>query len=147
MAAQPSNTAFLDGRFCKASQRRVCAATQIFVVGDVLHPLDGLAVQSFLNSDMGHCGRCRCAMPMPVTWWAPDDVARPDFFDRTTFTLRPADAGSDDQSLTERMLVPGRASPGLERHDGSADSRRPLSLEQPVDADVAREPLCGSLGR
>ncbi len=54
----------------------------ILLVGYVFHPIDGLAVEFFLNSDMTHGGGRRSAVPMLLTWRKPHDIARPDLLDR-----------------------------------------------------------------
>jgi hypothetical protein len=62
----------------------------------MLHPIDGLAVEAFLNGEMryGHCRRC--AMPMFFAGRNPDDVAGPDVLDRAALALNPAASGGDD---------------------------------------------------
>ena len=61
----------------------------ILLVGDLLHPLDRFPIQRFLNSDMRHRSCWRGAVPMLFTGRKPDDIARPNFFDRSAFALRP----------------------------------------------------------
>jgi hypothetical protein len=68
---------------------------------------------------MGHRGGWRRAVPMLLVRLKPDDIAWPDFLDRTAPPLRPAKARGDDQRLTERMSMPGRASTGLECDTGT----------------------------
>jgi hypothetical protein len=86
-------------------------------------------------------------MPVLFAGGKPDDVARPDFLDRTALALRPAAAERDDEGLAERMGMPGRACARLERDGGASDTRRRTTLEGRVDADGAREiirrALCG----
>src|ERR1700757_633460 len=53
----------------------------ILLVTDFLHPLDGFAVERFLNSDMRHRSRRRGPVPMLLVRRKPDDIARPDFLD------------------------------------------------------------------
>src|ERR1700692_4285698 len=83
--------------------------SEVFLVGDLLHPIHVLSVERLLNSDMRHCGRWRGTVPVFMTRWAPDHVAGSDFDDRFTFTLRPSAPCGDDQCLSQRMRVPGRA--------------------------------------
>src|SRR4051812_44846540 len=50
----------------------------VLLVADLLHPIDDLAVEPFLNGDMRH-GRGRCGpMPMLLARREPDHVTRPD---------------------------------------------------------------------
>src|SRR5947208_16742410 len=82
----------------------------------LLHPVDDLAVvERFLNGDVRHSARWHCAVPMFFVRREPDHVARPDFFDRSAFALRPSQTGCDDQRLTEWMRMPGSARTRLER--------------------------------
>ena len=76
---------------------------------------------------MAMCVICfggRGAVPMLFVRRKPNDIARPDFFNRPAFTLRPAKAGSDDQRLTERMRMPGSARTRLERDARATHTRR-----------------------
>jgi len=86
----------------------------ILGVGDVLEPVDGPAVEGFLNGEMGHrrggCG----AVPVLFARGEDDDIAGTDFLDGATFALGATAAGSHDESLTQRMRVPRRARAGLE---------------------------------
>ena len=59
------------------------------VVADVLHPVDNFAVERFLNGDMRHGDCWTCTMPVFLSGLEPDDVARPDFFDRAAPPLDP----------------------------------------------------------
>ena len=56
-------------------------------VGDVLHPVDRLAVEGLLDGDMGHGGRWRGAVPVLLARREPDDVAWTDFLDRPAVSL------------------------------------------------------------
>src|SRR5262249_18307852 len=90
-----------------AAHPRACSlSASVLRVANVLHPVDDLAVERFLNCDMRHGRRRRCAMPMLFARRKPDYVSRSDFLDRTAPVLRPTDAGGDDQSLAERMRMP-----------------------------------------
>jgi hypothetical protein len=50
---------------------------------DLFHPVDGFSVELLLNGDVAHGRRRRCAVPVLLARRKPDDVARPDFFDRS----------------------------------------------------------------
>ena len=96
----------------------------MFFVGNVLHPIDDFAVVRLLNGDVCHCFAACGAVPMLFVRCKPNDITRPDFFNRPAFTLRPAETGCDDQGLTKRMCMPGCACTRGESHTraGSGDS-------------------------
>jgi hypothetical protein len=48
-------------------------------VADLFQPIDGLAVERFLNGDMRHGGRRRGAVPVLLAGREPDDIAGADF--------------------------------------------------------------------
>src|SRR5438132_629634 len=87
----------------------------ILFVADLFHPVNRLAVQRLLNSDMNHRGRWRRAMPMLLVGFKPNDIAGSDFFNLPAPTLNPPKAGRDDQRLTEWMRMPGGAGARFER--------------------------------
>src|SRR2546427_12982474 len=78
----------------------------VLLVGDLLHPIDDLPVELFLDGDVRHGRGGRCAMPMLFTRRARDHIAGPDDLDRAAPALHEAAAGRDDERLTERMRVP-----------------------------------------
>jgi hypothetical protein len=78
-------------------------------IADLFHPIDGLAIQGFLNGDMRHRRRRRRSMPVFLTRRKPDHVAWIDFLDEATFALRPSAAGRNDNGLTEWMRMPRSA--------------------------------------
>ncbi|OAJ65883.1 hypothetical protein A6V37_13040 [Paraburkholderia ginsengiterrae] len=88
----------------------------IFLVGNLLHPNDAHAIQSFLNSDVGHGGSSGCSVPMLLTRRAPDHVASTNFDDGFTFALSPSTACGDDKRLPERMSMPGAPCARFKRH-------------------------------
>src|SRR6185436_18417916 len=83
----------------------------------------------------------RGAMPVLFAGRKPNNIARMYFLDRAAFALRPAAARGHDQSLPQRVCVPGRASPGLKCHAGSCRPRRRRCLEQGIDPHSAGEPI------
>src|SRR3954466_7185441 len=84
---------------CMTVARILSLSFRILIVGDVLHPGDGRAVERFLDRDVGHCtGRGR-AVPVLVVGRTPDDVAGADFDALFAFALGPASARDDDQRL------------------------------------------------
>jgi len=105
---------------------------RVLVVADVFHPLDCLAVESLLNCDVLHGGRVGCPMPVFLAGLEPNDVSRPYFLDGLSLTLYPAAAEGDDERLSERVRVPGRAPPQARtsRRSPPYDRRR---LQQTAD--------------
>src|SRR5436189_208805 len=74
-------------------------AREVLFVGHVFHPANHLAVECFLDGDVGHRGAGCRTMPVPVVRRAPDDISGPDFLFRAALALRPSAAGDDDQRL------------------------------------------------
>jgi hypothetical protein len=61
--------------------------------------------------------------------------------ERAALALHPTETGGDDQRLTERVRVPGRAGTGLERDLAGADAGRLRRLEHRIDPDRPSEPV------
>src|SRR3984885_16143808 len=89
------------------------SSAAVRLVADLLHPIDRLAVEPFLDGDMAHRRGRRRPVPMLLPRRKRDDVARTDLLDQAALVLDPAAAGHDDQSLAERGGVPGGARGGL----------------------------------
>src|SRR6266508_6332740 len=113
----------------------------VLFVADLVHPVDIPAVQRFLNGDVRHRRRRRCAMPMLQAGRKPDHITGPNFLDRPALALNPAAAGHDNQSLAERMRMPGGAGTRLEGDAAATNPCRIGRLEQRVHADRAGEIL------
>src|SRR3954471_4090473 len=64
----------------------------ILLVRNLLHPINGLAVELLLNGDVAHGRGRRGAVPMLLTRCEPHHVARPDLLNRAALTLNPAEA-------------------------------------------------------
>jgi hypothetical protein len=115
----------------------------------MLQPIDGLAVELFLDSDVAHARGDRGPVPVPFTGREPDHVAGPDFLDRTALALRPAKAGRDDQGLAERMGVPSRARARFEGDERAGDAGWLGRAQERVDAnrsgEILRRALAGGL--
>lgn len=101
----------------------------ILVVAHVLHPLDDLAIEAFLDREMRHPRGRRSTMPVPLARRKPDDVAQSDFFNGTTRALHATDTRGDDQRLAQRVRVPCRASTGLEGDTSAGDASRSRRLK------------------
>jgi hypothetical protein len=70
----------------------------------------------------------------------PDHIARADFLDRTSLTLRPTKTRHNDQRLTEWMRMPGGASTPLERHACATHTCR-FRFEQRINEHGPGEPI------
>src|SRR3954467_3891104 len=90
---------------------------------------------------MRHRALGRRAVPMESIARTQQDVARSELLDRTILNLRPTNARSDDQRLPERMGVPRRPRPGLERHDRAGPWRRLITRELSANRHVTGEVL------
>ena len=78
---------------------------------------------------------------MLLTGGDPDDVSGSDVLDGVTPSLDAADPGRDDQDLSPRMGVPGRAGTGLEGDRPTTRVRGIARLEQHLDLRAAGEVL------
>ncbi len=73
----------------------------VLFVADRFHPVNDLAVELFLNSDVGHGCGWRGAVPMFLSRREPDHVTRSNVLDWTTPALDPATASRHDQRLAK----------------------------------------------
>src|SRR5690348_1913614 len=113
----------------------------IFVVGDLFHPVDILAVECFLDRDVRHGTVWRRAMPVFLAWRRPDHVAGPDFPNRSTPALHEAAPRHDDECLPERVRVPCAPCAGIERHAAARHARGLGCTEEWPDFHPAAEVL------
>src|SRR5207248_2432346 len=111
----------------------------ILIVGDLLQPIDGLAIEPFLDGHVRHGRPCRRAMPVFLARSKPDDVAWSDLFDRTAPPLGAAATRGYDERLAEGMRVPRGPRAGFECHTGADDARWIRGFKQRVDAYRAGE--------
>jgi hypothetical protein len=115
----------------------------------MLHPLNDLSVELFLDSDVRHAGSLCGSVPALFTGRKPDNIAGTDFLDWAAFALHPATARSNDEGLSKRMCMPCGPSTGFERYASALNKRGIRRLEEPIDAYVPSEPfgraLCGWL--
>src|SRR5439155_16834029 len=105
--------------FLRGSAVPTPASAAVLLVGNLLHPLDGLPVKLFLNGDVRHGRGWRGPVPVLLTRRNPDHVARPNLLDRPTPVLGAPAAGRHDQGLPQGMRVPRGARAGLERDAGA----------------------------
>src|SRR5262245_4785499 len=131
--AAPADTVRTDRTSCRercaaaskhdrVGNAAAAASLAVLLIADLFQPVHGPALDRFLDGDMRHRRRRRCAVPVLLAGRKPDHVARPDLLDRAALALRPAAAERDDQGLAERMGMPGGASARLERYAGAADA-------------------------
>src|SRR5438309_8047661 len=99
-------------------------ASMVFFVTDMLHPDDKLPITPFLNRDMRHSRGRSSPMPMLLARRGQHHISRTNLLDMPAFVLNPALAGSDDEGLTERMLMPCSPCSRLEGNAGSLNKRR-----------------------
>src|SRR3984885_13953027 len=121
------------------------SSAPVLLVADLLHPIDRLAVEPFLDGDMAHRRGRRRPVPMLLPRRKGDDVAGPDLLDRAALVLDPAAAGHHDQGLAERVSVPGGARARLEGDESAGDAGWIGRTQQRVDPDSAGKPLPRSL--
>src|SRR2546423_3232441 len=121
------------------------SAPLVLLVAYLFHPVDVLTVLRFRDCDVRHrrCGRR--SMPMLQAGGKPDHIAGTNFLDRPALALNPAEAGSDDQSLAERVCMPSGARAGFERDMPATHARRIACLEHWVDPDLTGEVFRWSL--
>src|SRR5258708_2914655 len=105
----------------------------VLFVADLFHPVDGLAVETFLNGDVRHGRGWRGTMPMFLSRLKPDHVPRTNVLDWTTPALDPAIASRHNQGLAQGVSMPGGPSARLERDTGADHACRIGCLEQGVN--------------
>src|SRR6478752_5003550 len=118
-----------------------------FRVGHLLQPGHVSSVQRFLHREMDHPCGWRGAVPVLFPGRNPHDIAGPDLVDRSTLTLKAADAFSHVQGLPERMGMPCGARARLERHPAADDPHRSLRRDDRVLPDSPGEALFWSATR
>ena len=111
----------------------------------MLHPVNHLSVFVFLNRDMGHGGGGRGSMPVFLAGREPDDITRPDLIDRASPMLSPAAPSCDDESLPERMRMPGGARAGFEGYARALHQCRVRRLKKRSDPHGAGDQSEGPL--
>jgi hypothetical protein len=119
----------------------------VLFVGHFFHPVYDFTVEVLLDRDMGHSRKGSGAMPVPLARRKPNDITRMEFFNRAAFALRPATAGCHDESLPERMSMPGGSGAGFKSHTRSGGAGGSFGHEQRIDTDRAGEPFCRPLTR
>ena len=113
----------------------------VLLIAHVFQPIDHLAVEPLLDGDVRHGRTRRRPVPVLLARREPDHVAGTDLLDRATLPLDPAAAGRDDEGLAQRVGVPGRPGPGLQRDAVAGRTGWHFRREQRVDADRAGEPV------
>jgi hypothetical protein len=116
----------------------------ILFVTNLLHPVGRFTVELFENGHVRHSRGGSGAVPMLFAGRKPNHVARPNLFDWTSPALGQAGACGYDQSLTQRMSMPGSPSGGLERNTGTKHASWIVRFEQWINADSAGKIVRGS---
>src|SRR5579871_1687589 len=86
-------------------------------------------------------------MPVLLPRREPNHISRPDLFNRSAIPLCPAQAPSNDQSLTQRMRMPRRPSARLKGNARTLYERRIWRLKKWIDPYSPREPVGGTFDR
>jgi hypothetical protein len=116
----------------------------LLVVSFVCHwfkPIDGLFVEHFRDSNMHHANLCGRTVPVLLSDFEEDNIARPHLFDRSTFSLNQAEALDDDDRLASRVCVPTGAGARLEGNDSTVGVPASIRRKKRIDANVAGEPV------
>src|SRR6266571_7804689 len=116
-------------------------SSAVLFIADFFHPINDIAVEIFLNGNVRHGRGRRRAVPMLLARRKPNHVARTNFFNRAAFALNASTAGSNNQSLAERMRVPSRACARLEGETCAGYACRSGSAEQWINPHRAGEPI------
>src|SRR3954469_21160091 len=93
---------------------RISHLALVLLVGDLLEPLDHLAVERLLNRDVRHRRRRRGAMPVLLVWLDRDDVSGANLLKGAAPPLMEPATRGHDQRLAERMRMPVAARARLE---------------------------------
>src|SRR5256886_12008685 len=118
-SAETSRLLFPSLRF-----RIVSPDASELVVSHLFHPVHDLAIEVLLNGEVRDGGGCRGAVPMFLTRRDPDHVTGPNLLDRPSPALSEARAGGHDQSLAQRVGVPGRPAAGPGPDTGAGPTGR-----------------------
>src|SRR5205814_2642078 len=117
----------------------------VLLVADLFHPVHNLPVECFLNGDVRHGSCRRSAMPMFQSWRKPNHITGPNFFNRSTLSLHPANTRCDNERLTKRMRVPCGARARLERDARARGACRSICLKQRINQHRASKPIGRSI--
>ena len=147
-AAGP-NTDLFDGVSKLLSSLRASALhpRPVLPVPHQLQPRHRRPVQLFLDGDMAHPSRCRRPVPVLLAGRKPHHVAGEYLLHRPARALHPPPPGGHDQRLPQRMRMPRRSRPGLERHQRAGHPRWRLMAEQRVHPHRPDKPLARPLAR
>jgi len=111
----------------------------VLFVADLFHPVNDLAVETFLNGDVRHGSGRRSPMPMLLPRREPNHITRSDFLDGAALALRPPAPSRHDQGLPQRMSVPGSTRTWLEGDTCAAGACGRVRLEEGVNAHSASD--------
>jgi len=115
-------------------------------IGNLLHPGNNFAIELLLNGDVRH-GRGYCG-PVAVLFSGrePDHIPRSGFLDLPAPALCPTAAGSNNDSLPERMRMPCGPRTRLESYAGTLNPRWSRRLKEWINSYSAGKPLCRPFG-
>ncbi|CAI1557232.1 Uncharacterised protein [Serratia proteamaculans] len=82
-------------------------------------------------------------MPVFYSWWARDDISRPDYLYRLTFLLSEPYAGGHNKPLTCRVRMPGGASSWFKRDISPGNTDVGISSEERVNSYTSGKILRG----
>src|SRR3954467_8879935 len=125
-----------------SAPRRADVSPAVLLVGNVLHPVHGLAVALLLNGDVTHPRAGRGPVPVLLAGRKPGHVTRPEFLNRPALALSPSNARGDDQRLAKGVRVPRSSCARLKGDQGHRDTGRIAGLKERIDTDRSGEPLC-----
>src|SRR5690606_31758379 len=112
-------------------------------IADLLHPINGLAVELFADGDVRHRVLRRRSVPVFLAGWNPNDVARTDLVNCISPALHTACSPCHDQSLPQRMRMPSGSCARLKSHARPGYPRWRSAREGSVDSSGASEVVGG----
>lgn len=93
------------------------SAVQVILVGNVLHPRDGAAIDRLRDRNVSHRSLVGSTVPVALVSRDPDRIARRHLMARLPLALDPAATGCDDQDLPSWVPVPSCPGPWLEGYE------------------------------
>jgi hypothetical protein len=120
------------------------ALTTVLFVGHLFHPIDHLAIEVFLNSDMCHRGGGRSPMPVLLAGRNPDHIARANFLHACPNSV--SGCNRPLRSASGRADAYARQFARLARKSRSRlEQRRIGRLKKRINPHSASEPLWRTL--
>src|SRR5260370_6610005 len=126
-------------RLCSCALLIPRCPRRVLLIAHRLHPIDDLAIDGLLNSDVSHRGSRRRTVPVFDARRDPNNVTRLDRLNRPAPLLNKPGAGRDDEDLAHGMRVPHRARAGLERDAPARGMPPSLRRKQLIDLHMTGE--------